>query len=108
MSAAARRPNSSSITALVHTTVGRVFAHDEVKWDGYRCLALKVGDAVALRSRNASNLMPSNQRSLCEIDKSPTVMPDSAPLNPCADTLPAGRADLWTSSRSILADTKRE
>jgi bifunctional non-homologous end joining protein LigD len=31
----------------------------EVKWDGYRCLALKVGDAVTLRSRNASNLTAS-------------------------------------------------
>jgi bifunctional non-homologous end joining protein LigD len=28
----------------------------EVKWDGYRCLALKVGDAVTLRSRNVHNL----------------------------------------------------
>jgi ATP-dependent DNA ligase len=28
----------------------------EVKWDGYRCLAMKTGDAVTLRSRNASNL----------------------------------------------------
>jgi bifunctional non-homologous end joining protein LigD len=27
-----------------------------VKWDGYRCLALKAGDAVTLRSRNANNL----------------------------------------------------
>ena len=31
----------------------------EVKWDGYRCLALKVGDAVTLRSRNASDLTAS-------------------------------------------------
>jgi ATP-dependent DNA ligase len=31
----------------------------EVKWDGHRCLALKVGDAVTLRSRNASNLTAS-------------------------------------------------
>jgi bifunctional non-homologous end joining protein LigD len=31
----------------------------EVKWDGYRCLAFKVGDAVTLRSRNASNLTTS-------------------------------------------------
>jgi bifunctional non-homologous end joining protein LigD len=31
----------------------------EVKWDGYRCLALNVGDAVTLRSRNASNLTSS-------------------------------------------------
>lgn len=31
----------------------------EVKWDGYRCLALKVGDAVTLRSRNANNLTAS-------------------------------------------------
>jgi bifunctional non-homologous end joining protein LigD len=31
----------------------------EVKWDGYRCLALKVGDEVTLRSRNASNLTAS-------------------------------------------------
>jgi ATP-dependent DNA ligase len=26
----------------------------EVKWDGYRCLALKASDDVTLRSRNAS------------------------------------------------------
>jgi ATP-dependent DNA ligase len=31
----------------------------EVKWDGYRCLALKAGDAVTLRSRNANNLTAS-------------------------------------------------
>ena len=31
----------------------------EVKWDAYRCLALKVGDAVTLRSRNASNFTAS-------------------------------------------------
>jgi bifunctional non-homologous end joining protein LigD len=31
----------------------------EVKWDGDRCLALKVGDAVTLRSRNTSNLTAS-------------------------------------------------
>jgi bifunctional non-homologous end joining protein LigD len=31
----------------------------EVKWDGYRCLALKAGDAVTLRSRNANNLAAS-------------------------------------------------
>jgi bifunctional non-homologous end joining protein LigD len=31
----------------------------EVKWDDYRCLALKVGDDVTLRSRNASNLTAS-------------------------------------------------
>ena len=31
----------------------------EVKWDGYRCLALKAGDAVTLRSRNANSLTAS-------------------------------------------------
>jgi bifunctional non-homologous end joining protein LigD len=35
--------------------VGAAWSY-EVKWDGYRCLALKAGDAVTLRSRNANNL----------------------------------------------------
>jgi ATP-dependent DNA ligase len=48
--------------------IGQAWSY-EVKWDGYRCLALKVGDAVMLRSRNASM-----------IGSTPTHVPSTAGL----------------------------
>jgi hypothetical protein len=47
---AAGRPRADLARLADRLPVGPAWSY-EVKWDGYRCLALKVGDAVTLRAR---------------------------------------------------------